>query len=58
MLACFSGYLDIVKHLHKSGATWQSQDMSGCTPLHWAVDGGNLSVIAYMIENGCEVSID
>lgn len=58
MLACFAGHLDIVKHLRIFGATWQSQDVSGCTPLHWAVDGGHLPVVAFMIEDGCEVSID
>lgn len=56
MLACFSGYLDIVKYLRMCGATWQTRDLGGCTALHWAVDGGHLPVIAYMIQDGCEVS--
>lgn len=55
MLACFAGHLDIVKYLRKCGATWQSRDMGGCTALHWAADGGNLPVIAYMIQDSCEV---
>ena len=55
MLACFSGHLDIVKYLRKFGASWKSQDMGGCTPLHWAADGGHLAVIAYMIQDKCEV---
>ncbi|KAM3863117.1 LOW QUALITY PROTEIN: fibronectin type 3 and ankyrin repeat domains 1 protein-like [Diretmus argenteus] len=38
------------------GAT-QSRDIGGCTPLHWAVDGGHLAVIAYMIQDGCELDV-
>ncbi|KAI5102201.1 fibronectin type 3 and ankyrin repeat domains protein 1 [Silurus meridionalis] len=57
MLACFAGHLDIVMQLRQLGATWQSQDIAGCSPLHWAVDGGHLPVVTYMIQNGCEVSI-
>uniref|UniRef100_A0A8C7RRD0 Fibronectin type III and ankyrin repeat domains 1 n=1 Tax=Oncorhynchus mykiss TaxID=8022 RepID=A0A8C7RRD0_ONCMY len=57
MLACFFGHLDIVKYLRRFGATWQSQDMGGCTPLHWAADGGHLAVIAYMIQDGCELDV-
>ncbi|KAF5899556.1 fibronectin type 3 and ankyrin repeat domains protein 1, partial [Clarias magur] len=55
MLACFAGHLDIVKHLRVFGATWQSQDMNGCTALHWAVDGAHVPVIDFLIEDGCEV---
>ncbi|KAI4882549.1 hypothetical protein NFI96_034482 [Prochilodus magdalenae] len=55
MLACFAGHLDIVKYLRKYRATWQSRDMGGCTPLHWAADGGHLPVIEFMIQDGCEL---
>lgn len=58
MLACFAGNLDIVKHLRMLGATWQSRDKGGCTPLHWATDGGHLPLITYMIQDGCEASIN
>ncbi|XP_066529772.1 fibronectin type 3 and ankyrin repeat domains protein 1-like isoform X4 [Hoplias malabaricus] len=57
MLACFAGHLDIVKYLRECGATWQSQDMGGCSPLHWAADGGHLPVIDYMIQDGCELDV-
>ncbi|KAG9346086.1 hypothetical protein JZ751_007904, partial [Albula glossodonta] len=55
MLACFHGHLDIVKYLRECGAPWTSRDRAGCTPLHWATDGGHLPVIAHMIQDGCEV---
>uniref|UniRef100_A0A673LNK8 Fibronectin type III and ankyrin repeat domains 1 n=1 Tax=Sinocyclocheilus rhinocerous TaxID=307959 RepID=A0A673LNK8_9TELE len=57
MQACFAGHLDTVKYLRNCGSTWQSQDTDGCTPLHWAVDGGHLPVITYMIQDGCEVDV-
>ncbi|XP_026864673.2 fibronectin type 3 and ankyrin repeat domains protein 1 isoform X2 [Electrophorus electricus] len=57
MLACFAGHLDIVKYLRMFGATWQSWDMGGCTPLHWAADGGHLPVIAHMIHDGSELDV-
>ncbi|KAM6956165.1 fibronectin type 3 and ankyrin repeat domains 1 protein [Aplochiton taeniatus] len=57
MLACFAGQLDIVKYLRRFVVTWNSQDMGGCTPLHWAADGGHLPVIAYMIQDGCELDV-
>ncbi len=55
MQACFAGHLNTVKYLRNCGSTWQSRDTDGCTPLHWAVDGGHLPVITYMIQDGCEV---
>lgn len=58
MMACFAGHLDIVKYLREFGATWQSRDMCGLTPLHWATDGEHLPVIDYMIQDGCEVIIN
>ena len=57
MLACFSGHLDIVRYLRKFGASWKSRDMGGCTPLHHAIDGGNVELIDYMIRDGCEVGL-
>uniref|UniRef100_A0A671NEW3 Fibronectin type 3 and ankyrin repeat domains protein 1-like n=1 Tax=Sinocyclocheilus anshuiensis TaxID=1608454 RepID=A0A671NEW3_9TELE len=57
MQACFAGHLNTVKYLRNCGSTWQSGDTDGCTPLHWAVDGGHLPVITYMIQDGCEVDV-
>uniref|UniRef100_A0A673N8X1 Fibronectin type 3 and ankyrin repeat domains protein 1-like n=1 Tax=Sinocyclocheilus rhinocerous TaxID=307959 RepID=A0A673N8X1_9TELE len=57
MQACFAGHLNTVKYLRNCGSTWQSGDTDGCTPLHWAVDGGHLPIITYMIKDGCEVDV-
>ncbi|CAI9620896.1 unnamed protein product, partial [Staurois parvus] len=55
MLACFSGHLDVVQYLRTQGASWENQDKSGCTAMHWAVDGGHVKLIQWMINDGCEV---
>lgn len=55
MLACYAGHLDVVKHLRRHGASWETRDLGGCTALHWAADGGHCNVIEWMIKDGCEV---
>ncbi|KAG8551139.1 hypothetical protein GDO81_003978 [Engystomops pustulosus] len=57
MLACFAGHLDIVKYLREQGASWESRDKGGCTAMHWAVDGGDVKVIEWMIADGCQVDV-
>ncbi|KTG39514.1 hypothetical protein cypCar_00044121, partial [Cyprinus carpio] len=57
MLACFHGHLDVVKFLHSCGASWSSQDRSGCCALHWAAAGGHLPLLQYLIQDGCEVDV-
>ena len=52
-----SGQLEVVKVLVKHGATWESQDYSGSTALHWAVDGGNIEVVRWLLNKGCQVDV-
>ncbi|XP_052386097.1 fibronectin type 3 and ankyrin repeat domains 1 protein-like isoform X2 [Carassius gibelio] len=53
MLACFAGHL----YTGTRSSTLQSKDTDTCMPLHWAMDGGHLSVITYMIQDSCEVDV-
>ena len=55
MLACCAGHLDVVKKLRSSGAELEARDTSGCTALHWAVQGENTDVIKWMLQNGAQV---
>ncbi|MEE6486376.1 hypothetical protein FKM82_014588 [Ascaphus truei] len=57
MLTCFAGHLDIVQYLRKQGASWECRDKGGCTAMHWAVDGGHLKVIQWLIDDGCKIDI-
>lgn len=50
------GKLEMVKLLREKGAVWESSDNNGSTPLHLAVDGGNVDLIRWMIKDGCPVS--
>ena len=43
--------------LVKHGASWDSQDYSGSTALHWAVDGGNIEVVRWLLKKGCQVDV-
>ena len=31
-------------------------DKGGSTPLHWAMDGGNLDLIKWMLKDGADVA--
>ena len=43
--------------LVQHGATWESQDHTGSTALHWAVDGGNIEVVRWLLNEGCQVDV-
>ncbi len=71
MEACYFGNTEGAKLIADSGASWTSRDNSGsnyhcklylishfCTgfsALHYAVDGGNLSTINYILSEGVNV---
>lgn len=57
MLAAFAGHLDVVEQLRASGAVYDHQDKGGSTALHWAVDGGHLKMVKWMIKDGAPVGI-
>lgn len=46
----------MVKLLRTNGAKWTLKDNTGCTPLHYAVDGGKSDLVKWAITHGCEVS--
>jgi len=43
--------------LRQRGANWELLDKTGSTALHWAVDGANLDMIRWMLQDGCRVDI-
>ena len=57
MLAAFSGKLNVVKELRNNNASYDIRDKSGCTVLHYAVDGGNLDCIQYLLMDGLDVNV-
>ena len=46
----------MVRLLHDHGCRNDLTDNSGSTPLHYAVDSGNVDVIRYLIGKGLNVS--
>ena len=56
MLAAFAGKLNIIKELRSSGASYDLRDRAGCNVLHYAVDGGNLDSIQYLLMDGVDVN--
>nr|XP_034329711.1 fibronectin type 3 and ankyrin repeat domains 1 protein isoform X1 [Crassostrea gigas] len=57
MLACFAGQFDAVKLLRSHGARYDDYDRGGSTPIHWAVDGGNVRLIEWIIKDGADVNL-
>lgn len=57
MLACFAGKLDVVRILRENGARYDIFDRGGSTALHWAVDGGNVKLLDWMLEED-HVAVD
>ncbi|XP_072027686.1 ankyrin repeat domain-containing protein 55-like [Amphiura filiformis] len=55
MVACNEGHREVAMKLRSNGARWERRDKSGCTAMHWAVDGGNTELIKWMIEDGALV---
>ena len=52
-----AGHVELVKLLRKHGAKWEAVDNAGAGPLHWAVDGGNVELVKWMLNDGCSVCI-
>ena len=57
MEACYYGHLTMVELLKERGASWLSRDKAGLSPLHWAVDGGHIDIVQYILNDGMDVSI-
>ena len=52
-----TGNVEIAQLLRQCGASWDLLDKTGSTALHWAVDGANLDMIRWMLQDGCRVDI-
>jgi len=52
-----TGNVDVAQLLRERGASWELLDKTGSTALHWAVDGANLDMIRWMLQDGCRVDI-
>ncbi len=55
MLAAFYGRINIIKELRNNGGSYKIKDKSGGSVLHYAVDGGNLDAIQFLLMDGHEV---
>ena len=56
MEACYYGNLTMVELLRERGASWLARDKAGLSPLHWAVDGGHIDVVQYILNDGMDVN--
>ena len=54
MLAAFSGKLKIIQALRGSGASYDKFDRSGSFIVHYAVDGGNVDSLQWMLLDGID----
>ena len=57
VVAYFTGHLEVVQLLRQHNASWDLLDKTGSTALHWAVDGANLDMIRWMLQDGCRVDV-
>ena len=56
MIAAFYGKLEYIKHLRRYGAEYGLRDKAGLSAIHYAVDGGNVQAIEWMILDGADVN--
>ena len=49
--------MEVAQLLKQHKADWDSVDRTGPTALHWAVDGANLDMIRWMLQDGCRVDV-
>jgi ankyrin repeat protein len=57
MLAAFVGKLHIIKELRNNGASYDTKDKAGCSVIHYAIDGGNLDAIQWLLIDGIDVNL-
>lgn len=41
--------------LREKGASWLARDKGGLSSIHWAVDGGHIDVVQYILNDGMDV---
>ena len=57
MEACYHGQLECAQLLIEHGSSCLFRDYSGFSSLHYAVDGGNINMVNFVLNEGVPVSI-
>lgn len=55
MEACYHGEVGCLELILAAGGSLLSRDSSGFSALHYAVDGGNLDMVSYVLDEGVPV---
>ena len=55
MEACYHGEVGCLELILVAGGSLLSRDGSGFSALHYAVDGGNLDMVSFVLEEGVPV---
>lgn len=55
MEACFHGQLECAQLLIEYGSSCLTRDYSGFSSLHYAVDGGNINMVNFVLNEGVPV---
>jgi ankyrin repeat protein len=56
MYAAFSGKVKIIQRLKYGGGSYEKCDKSGSFVIHYAIDGGNLDCIQWLLVDGVDVN--
>ena len=56
MIAAFYGRLNFVRELRSNKASYDLKDISGMTPVFYAIDGGHSSVLEWMLDDGADAN--
>ncbi|KAF0693396.1 Aste57867_15649 [Aphanomyces stellatus] len=57
-IACSNGNLNACKYLFMNGMYLNEPNKRGHTPLYYAADCGNLSLVKWMVSNGADIDTD
>lgn len=57
MIACFYGRINFIKELRANNASYELRDKVGMYSIHYAVDGGNVSALEYILMDGAETNV-
>ncbi len=56
-LAARRGHVEVISHLLEKGTPIDSQDLQGCTALHWAVSEAMAASVRVLLESHCVLEI-
>lgn len=56
MEACFNGTVESAQLLIEHGSSCLTRDYSGFSSLHYAVDGGSIDMVNFVLNEGVPVS--